>query len=65
MKQQCDVREATHVKTADGQIEKIDSKWGIDADGQLAKPSAGGFGVVTESGRSVDMYSAHSYWSES
>lgn len=58
---QVDVREATHVKVGD-QMHKIASKWGIDADGRLAKPSAGGFGVVTESGERVDMFTASSYW---
>jgi len=63
MKSGVDVREATHVKVA-GHVEKIVSKWGIDDEGHLAKPSEGGFGVVTESGRSVDMYHAQSYLKE-
>jgi hypothetical protein len=56
-----DVRSATHV-TVDGAVERIVSKWGIDADGHLAKPSEGGFGVVTESGRRVGMFDASAYW---
>lgn len=58
----CDVRQATHVKLLDGTIEKISSKWGIGELGQLAKPSQGGFGVVTETGTRVDMYSAREYF---
>lgn len=58
-----DVREATHVKVG-GQVEKIASKWGIDSNGRLAKPSEGGFGVVTESGRRVGMWEAQSYLRE-
>lgn len=56
-----DVREATHVKTTSGRVEKIASTWGIDSKGYLAKPSEGGFGVVTESGERVGMWSARSY----
>jgi hypothetical protein len=54
--------EATHVKLLDGQVERIASKWGIGPNGTLAKPSEGGFGVVTENGRRVNAYEAHSYW---
>lgn len=63
MKDGVDVREATHVKVH-GRVEKIVSKWGIGSDGRLAKPSEGGFGVVTESGRRVDMWSAQRYLRE-
>ena len=63
MRRGVDVREATHVKV-DGRIEKIVSKWGINDKGHLAKPSAGGFGVVTESGRRVSMWEAQSYLKE-
>lgn len=63
MKPGVNVREATHVKV-DGRIEKIASKWGIRSDGGLNKPSEGGFGVVTESGRRVSMWEAHSYLKE-
>ncbi len=63
MKDGVDVREATHVKVGN-RIEKIVSKWGIGNDGRLAKPSEGGFGVVTESGRHVDMWSARRYFRE-
>lgn len=57
----CDVRDATHVQV-DGVIEEIASKWGIDAEGHLARPSAGGFGVVTKDGRHIGMLTAQSYW---
>ena len=63
MRDGVDVREATHVKVG-GQVEKIASKWGIGHDGRLAKPSEGGFGVVTESGRRVSMWEAQSYSKE-
>lgn len=63
MKNGVSVKEATHVKVK-RRIEKIVSKWGIGVDGRLAKPSEGGFGVVTESGRRVDMWQAQSYLQE-
>lgn len=59
-----DVRNATHVKV-NGRIEKIESKFGVSSDGRLAKPSEGGFGVVTESGRTVSMWNAQSYFTDS
>lgn len=58
------VQEATHVKV-NGRVEKIASKWGVNSNGQLAKPSKGGFGVVTESGRRVNGWEAQSYSKES
>lgn len=63
MKSGVDVREATHVKVG-GLVEKIVSKWGINDKGHLAKPSEGGFGVVTESGRRVSMWDAQLYLKE-
>ena len=63
MKDGVDVREATHVKV-NGRVEKIASKWGIDSQGHLAKPSEGGFGVVTESGQRVGMWQAQRYLCE-
>ena len=63
MKSGVGVREATHVKVG-GRVEKIVSKWGIDGNGHLAKPSEGGFGVVTKSGRRVSMWEAQSYLRE-
>ncbi len=64
MREGVDVREATHVKTMSGRVEKIASRWGIDSEGHLAKPSEGGFGVITESGEQVGMWSAKSYLRE-
>jgi hypothetical protein len=61
MMQSCEVRVATHVK-AKGLIEKIASKWGIDDGGRFSKPSMGGFGVITESGRKVSMWEAEAYF---
>lgn len=55
--QDCDVREATHVKV-NGRYEKIVSKYGIDSNGHLAK---GGFSITTENGRSVSMWEAQRY----
>jgi len=63
MKRGVDVSRATHVKVG-GRIEKIASKWGIDGKGRLAKPSEGGFGVVTESGEEVTMWEAQEYLQE-
>jgi hypothetical protein len=57
------VNEATHVKVG-GQVERIVSTWGIKPEGGYAKPSEGGFGVVTESGRRVGMMEAQSYLKE-
>jgi hypothetical protein len=57
----CDVREATHVITRDGVVHKIASKWGIDAEGHLAKPSEGGFGCLCEDGTIVPMWRAWGY----
>lgn len=57
------VQEATHVKVG-SKVFKIASKWGVGPNGSLAKPSEGGFGVVTESGRRVYMMDAHSYLKE-
>jgi hypothetical protein len=60
----CDVRDATHVKTRDGRVEKIRSTWGIDPNGCLAPPSRGGFGVVTIKGERVSMWDAMAYFEE-
>jgi len=62
---ECDIKDATHVKIRSGQIERIESKWGISDEGQLAKPSEGGFGVITESGESVSMWEALAYYTDS
>jgi len=55
-----DVRDATHVKV-DGKWQRIRSKYGIDTEGRLQKPSRGGFGVITENGVNVSMWAAQSY----
>ncbi len=60
----CDIREATHVKLSNGQVEKIVSKYGVGGDGHLAKPSQGGFGGKTETGASFSMWDARSYFKE-
>lgn len=57
------VRVATHVRVGN-EIEKIIMKWGIRPDGTFAKPSEGGFGVITESGRRVTMLEANEYLRE-
>jgi hypothetical protein len=57
--EKCDVRDATHVKVR-GDMKRIRSKWGIDK-GVLAPPSKGGFGVITEEGEVVDMWTAEEY----
>ena len=57
------VVEATHVKV-NGQIKRIGSKWGINEKGGVAKPSEGGFGVITEDGQRVGMFEAQSYFKE-
>ena len=63
LKDKVDVRQATHVKV-NGRIEKIQSTWGISKEGHLSAPSAGGFGVITESGRRVTMWEADAYLRE-
>lgn len=59
-----DVREATHVKCPNGQIERIVEKIGISHDGRLAKPSEGGFAVRTETGQTVSMWQARAYFKD-
>jgi len=61
---EADISNATHVKVG-GTMHKIVSKYGIDENGRLAKPSMGGFGVVVEGGERIDMFTADSYWRES
>lgn len=64
LKGKVDVTKATHVRTKDGTIHKIDYKWGIDKKGRLSKPSEGGFGCYTEDGRRVSMWDAMEYYKE-
>jgi hypothetical protein len=59
----CDIRGATHVELLSGRIERITDKWGVGPDGELAPPSKGGFGVVTETGSRVSMFEARRYFS--
>jgi hypothetical protein len=59
-----DIREATHVETEDGGIEKIKEKHGIGWNGQVAPPSKGGFSVTTENNRVVTMWQAKKYLKE-
>jgi len=63
MKTGVDVTQATHVKVH-GQWKPIASKWGIDSQGHLSKPSEGGFGVVTKDGQHVGMFEAQLYGKE-
>jgi hypothetical protein len=55
-----DVTEATHVEVG-GHVLKIASTWGISSEGKLAKPSEGGFGVVTEDGQRFGMWEVNKY----
>ena len=58
-----DVREATHVRSLDNpRIERILVKWGISKSGSFQPPSKGGFGVITISGRVIDMWQASAYY---
>ena len=59
----CAVIGATHVKVG-GRVERIIGTWGINAEGRFAKPSEGGFGVITESGFRVSMMEAEAYYRE-
>jgi hypothetical protein len=56
-----EMRPGDYVKV-NGEFERIASIYGVDPEtGRLAKPSEGGFGVITESGRNVSMWEAESY----
>lgn len=61
--QPCDICEATHVKTLDGQVRRIREKWGVNGR-QLEPPSKGGFGVITEDGERITMWQAQAYYVE-
>lgn len=56
-----ELRSGDYVKTGRNTYEKIESIHGVGPGGRLAKPSEGGFSVVTESGRTVSMWQAKSY----
>lgn len=64
MWEKCHVREAAYVQDLSGLVERIVEKWGIDAEGHLAPPSKGGFGVITETGRRIDMWHVKAYFRE-
>lgn len=55
-----DFREASWVRVS-GHWYRISSKWGINQDGSLAKPSEGGFGCTTDIGERVPMMKAELY----
>ena len=55
-----DFREASWVKVG-GHWYKISEKWGILPNGDLAKPSEGGFGCVTTIGEKIPMMKAELY----
>ena len=60
----CNIRDIVpgdYVKVEGGKKHKIVSIWGVYADGTLAPPSQGGFGVRLESGREITMWEARSY----
>jgi hypothetical protein len=57
------VEDATHVKVH-GRIEEIVSKFGVGPGRRLAKPSEGGFGVVTKTGKRVSMWDAQAYFKD-
>jgi hypothetical protein len=59
----CDILEATHVRYK-GKVYRIASKWGISAASRLAKPSQGGFGCITDTGKRVSMWEAEGYYLE-
>ncbi len=49
------------VKYQDKLLE-IKSIWGVSPEGWLAKPSEGGFGVVTTDGQTITMWQAQAYY---
>jgi len=46
---------------SNGELYVIKSIYGIKECGQLSKPSEGGFGVITECGKTITMWEAQSY----
>lgn len=56
-----DMQPGDYVKTGRARYEKIAAIHGVSPGGALAKPSAGGFSVTTESGKRVSMWQARSY----
>lgn len=59
------IQEATHIRSVMLEdVEKIICVYGVDSHGHLAKPSEGGFGVITESGAHIDMWHAYQYFKD-
>lgn len=50
-----------YVKTGSDRYAEVKSVYGILAPGKLAKPSEGGFGVITPGGGRVSMWEALAY----
>jgi hypothetical protein len=44
-----------------GEYKEVKSTWGVGTGNRLAKPSEGGFGVITTDGRRVGMMEAQAY----
>lgn len=59
----CDIFDATYVKTPDGVLHKIQSKWGVNGR-SLEPPSKGGFGCHCTDGVKVNMWEAAAYYKE-
>lgn len=56
-----DMESGDFVKGEGQRYYEIDRTYGVSSDGRLAKPSEGGFGVVTKGGRNISMWNAHGY----
>lgn len=61
---QASIYDATHVKIHGGQWVLIKKKYGVSPEGRLAKPSEGGFGVVTIHDETISMWDAELYGRE-
>jgi len=55
-----DMEPGDYVKGIEGSFFKIKSIYGVN-NGRVAKPSEGGFGIITEDGRNISMWQAGSY----
>ena len=56
-----EVGEGDYVKDLDGSFHEIKSVSGVSADGTIAKPSEGGFSVMTRAGKKIGMMEARLY----
>ena len=56
-----EVGKGDYVKVEGGKLKKIVEVYGVGPGGKLAKPSEGGFGVITEDGSRVSMWNAMAY----